>query len=433
MKNVLKGFLLLSVLLIISCKSTDVEENEETAAYRANKNYVGWVDSTGKDVVYKKGSVQIKVKQNLGTYNIGVINADEKVLPVLSTSDEFTTSVMYLRTSKKTYVLRKDGAVKSFASRKNNGIGITYSVDKAFDLDLNFETMESGEYDAPDMLKVTYTITNTGTKKEDFSLKAIFDTVLGETDKYHFYTSENLPVKNEIAYRTMQNQKWIMSKNRSAAMEFIFNGADTTAPELVALANYSTFQKNSWEPEMLTYRAFDTVLSYNNSAVGVIWPTVKIKPSASSKIVFYMSFAADGNEPAGHKKILKNEEKEINEVELNNGKNNTAPLIQKIEEPVPNEIEKENITEAPVETPVKNKVPEKTIEKEPVKETPVIPDPVPEVEETVNGLKKYQLSPEYIQGLIDRITELEQNSSNVNLDEIERLNEELDEILSALR
>ena len=35
-------------------------------------------------------------------------------------------------------------------------------------------------------------------KKTDFALKLVFDTVLGETDRHHFYDSLNQPVKGEV-------------------------------------------------------------------------------------------------------------------------------------------------------------------------------------------------------------------------------------------
>lgn len=429
-KNILLGIAIFSVFLVTSCKSTDVENEVDE---RAGKSYVGWVDSTGKDVVYKDGLVQVKVKQNLGTINLGVVNENEKVIPVLNTADEFTSTAFYLKTLKKTYTLRKDSNIRTAATRKKSGVSINYYLEKAFDVTVDFETLASGEFGANDMLKVTYTLKNLGAKKDEFSLKAIFDTVLGESDSYHFYTSENLPVKSEVCYRTMQNQKWFVSKNKNAAMQFIFNGADTTAPELVALANYSTFQKNGWEPEMTSYRAFDTVLSYNNSAVGVIWPAAKLKPNGTCKYVFYIAVAPDGEEPAGHKFIFAEEPEKAEavpeKVVVSAEKTNT------VAEPVPAEIPA--AVTAPVAAPVpvaepEPAVAEELLDLEPIAETPVEPEPVAE-EETVNGLTKKQLSPEYIQNLIDRITELEQDTSKINSEELQALNTELDEILSALR
>ncbi len=409
-KIIVKSILILSLVTLFSCKSTKVEDDVREA--QSGKSYVGWVDSTGKDVVYNDGLVNLRIKQSLGTFNIGIVNDRNKIIPALSTTEEFTTSLLNLKTSKKTYTLRKDANIQFFATRKDNGIEVSYFLDGVFSVTVYFEIFSSEDSKGllgadSDMIKVTYTVTNLGAKKDDFALKAIFDTVLGEADKYHFYTSENLPVKNEVIYRTMKNQKWFVSKNKNAAMEFIFDGADTTAPELVALSNYSTLQNNGWEPEMTANRSFDTVLSYNNSAVGVIWPSKKLTPSESYERIFYISVASDGNEPAGHKYIFKQEEEDIKKVEVSSDK---AGAVSDVSSPEP-------VKEEKVETPAPVPVPQTPVQKEEVDVKP----------------KKQQVDPEYIQKLIDRITELENDTSKVSSEELDSLNKELDKILSALR
>ena len=58
---------------------------------------------------------------------------------------------------------------------------------------------------------------------------------------------------------------------------------------------------------------------------------------------------------------------------------------------------------------------------------------IPNVEFNVNGIPKEKFTPEYIQKLLDRISELEKDTSVANREEILQLNAELDEILSVLR
>ena len=50
-----------------------------------------------------------------------------------------------------------------------------------------------------------------------------------------------------------------------------------------------------------------------------------------------------------------------------------------------------------------------------------------------NKLSEKQLTPEYIQNLIDRISAMEKDTSNVNQEELIQLNAELDAILNYLR
>ena len=392
---------------LVSCKSADVVEKSEVKneAVKQNdkntedKNYTSWIESAKEGNRLKSGIIRIKTKPHLGTFNIGVINDDNKDVSVLSSSNEYTSTSLYLKTSKKIYKLTAGSGVytKSFVGK--NAIRLLYNIPKVADVAVDMYCFPSETPGDDDMIRVTATITNKGKKNETFSLKAILDTVLGESVKYHFYTSDGMPVKNEVMFRTMQNQKWVLSKNELASMQLLFDGGDCTAPSLVALANYSTLEKRSWEPDMLSYRAFDTVLSYNNSAVGVIWQESKIAPLETSKNVFYIALASDLRKPNGDKYLFHEEYLEDEETEKTKVQN-----TQKMGEPA-------DVLEI----------------------TPSKPEVSESVDFTVKKLGKEQLSPEYVQALLDKIASLEENKPDINREELLQLNAELDAILEALR
>lgn len=392
---------------LVSCKSADVVEKSEVKneAVKQNdkntedKNYTSWIESAKEGNRLKSGIIRIKTKPHLGTFNIGVINDDNKDISVLSSSNEYTSTSLYLKTSKKIYKLTAGSGVytKSFVGK--NAIRLLYNIPKVADVAVDMYCFPSETPGDDDMIRVTATITNKGKKNETFSLKAILDTVLGESDKYHFYTSDGMPVKNEVIFRTMQNQKWVLSKNELASMQLLFDGGDCTAPSLVALANYSTLEKRSWEPDMLSYRAFDTVLSYNNSAVGVIWQESKIAPLETSKNVFYIALASDLRKPNGDKYLFHEEYLEDEETEKTKVRN-----TQKMGEPA-------DVLEI----------------------APSKPEVSESVDFTVKKLGKEQLSPEYVQALLDKIASLEENKPDINREELLQLNAELDAILEALR
>lgn len=392
---------------LVSCKSADVVEKSEVKNEAVkqddknteDKNYTSWIESAKEGNRLKSGIIRIKTKPHLGTFNIGVINDDNKDVSVLSSSNEYTSTSLYLKTSKKIYKLTAGSGVytKSFVGK--NAIRLLYNIPKVADVAVDMYCFPSETPGDDDMIRVTATITNKGKKNETFSLKAILDTVLGESDKYHFYTSDGMPVKNEVMFRTMQNQKWVLSKNELASMQLLFDGSDCTAPSLVALANYSTLEKRSWEPDMLSYRAFDTVLSYNNSAVGVIWQESKIAPLETSKNVFYIALASDLRKPNGDKYLFHEEYLEDEETEKTKVQN-----TQKMGEPA-------DVLEI----------------------TPSKPEVSESVDFTVKKLGKEQLSPEYVQALLDKIASLEENKPDINREELLQLNAELDAILEALR
>ena len=193
-------------------------------------------------------------------------------------------------------------------------------------------------------------------------------------------------------------------------MQLFFSGAECTEPELVAFANYSTLEKNSWEPDMLSYRAFDTVLSYNNSAVCAIWKPMKLAPSASGKVVFYLAVAADGMSPSGEKYVYSKEFTEKPAEEKTEAVKEDKPL--EVITPYTNPVV-ENVSEEPAV----------------VEEAQVIPN----VDFYIKNMTKDHLTPEYIQSLLDRIAALEEDSPSVNRQELLQLNAELDAILTYLR
>lgn len=400
-------------------EKTAPKDGEETE----DKDFTGWIKSSRKNITERFGRIQIKIKGGIGSYNISALNERDKAVPVLSTANEYVSNAFYLKNSKKIYNLVTDNAVHSAARHTKDGAVITYEVPSVAQVNVYFACMASQKDKDPDMVKVTATIKNISTRNDEFAFKAVLDTVLGEAAAFHFYTWEDIPVKNEVSYRTLQNQKWFVSKNINAAMQLFFTGADCTAPELVALANYSTFEKNSWEPDMLSYRVFDTVLSYNNSAVCAIWKPMKLAPSESGKVVFYLALSGNGTPATGEKYVYSKEFKD-REAEDKAGKSAsgleiiTPYSVEDGKEAVPGVLDGVTEFTAPGET-----VSEASAEK---------PE-FPSVDFYIKNMSKEQLTPEYIQSLLDRIAALEENSSSVNQQELLQLNAELDAILTYLR
>ena len=410
-------------------KLAKAQKSGKKAAEKDPKSAAGWIQSTKKNIHERFGNVQLKVKPGIGSYTLAAVNEKDKAVPVLSTANEFITNAFFLKTSKKTYNLITDGNVRASGNATTDGATIMYDVPSVAQVSVNFSCFSSDKKKEADMIKVKIGVKNTSERADEFSIKAIFDTVLGEAATYHFYTWEGIPVKSEVLYRTLQNQKWFLCKNMNAEMQLFFSGADCTVPELVALANYTTLEKNSWEPDMLSYRVFDTVLSYNNSAVCSIWKPIKLAPTETGKVVFYIAMNGNGTPATGEKFIYSKEfEKKPEEEKSAGAKVNSASALEVI---TPYSSEGAN-EEKPFVEEIK--------EPEPVKEVSDLNpsqeaknDEIPNVDFYIQNMSKEQLSPEYIQNLLDRIAALEEDSSSLNRQELLQLNAELDAILTYLR
>ena len=393
--------------------SEDAAAKANANANAAGGNFTGWIKGTRRSISEKFGCVQLKVKSSIGAYSLSVINEKDKAVPVLSTANEFATNAFYLKNTKKVYNLVTDTNVKSSARKTTDGAAIMYNIPDVADVTVNFSCFASEKEGDINMVKVTATVKNTSSRNDEFSIKAVLDTVLGEAAEYHFYTFEGVPVRNEVLYRTLQNQKWFVSKNSHAQMQLFFTGAEATAPELVALANYATLEKNTWEPDMLSYRAFDTVLSYNNSGVCAIWKPFKLAPSETGKIVFYLAFAADGKAAAGEKFVYSKEYETAAAVEEEKAKTDTVEVISA--------DAVETLTESSGFGP------------QIINENGEVTQEIPTVDFYIKNMSKEHLTPEYIQSLLDRIAALEEDSPSLNRQELLQLNTELDAILTYLR
>ena len=300
-----------------------------------------------------------------------------------------------------------------------------YNIPEVAEVTVDFSCFASDKENKDgdiDMIKVTATVKNNSTRNDDFVIKAVLDTVLGEAAEHHFYTYEGVAVRNEVLYRTLQNQKWFVSKNSNAEMQLFFSGAEATTPELVALANYSTLEKNTWEPDMLSYRAFDTVLSYNNSGVCAIWKPIKLAPSETGKIVFYLAFAAGGKAASGEKFVYSKEyeQQKTEGTGAESEKEKTGEIGDNIEV----------ISENPA---VETLTEKSGFGPQIINENGEVPQEIPTVDFYIRNMSKEHLTPEYIQSLLDRIAALEEDSPSLNRQELLQLNTELDAILTYLR
>lgn len=414
--------LLFSVMMLNACKSADVrasesEQNEtvetkvkktkkkedpEKAARKERKARNAEIKKKSMELVCDKGIVSLKARPKLGSFSISVLNDKEKYIPVLATGNEYTSNAFYLKINKRIYKLVSDGTVVGSASELDDGLRLHYKIPNQAEVTVDMLCMkalpDSGDYD---MVKVIASITNISEKINSYALKSVLDTVLGESGYHHFYTSEDIPIKAEVLYRTMKNEKWFLSKNENAVMQILLDGADITDPEMVVLGNYTTLNSKSWEPEVTNYKTFDTVLSYNNSAVGVLWPEVKLDQYETKKITFYLAFATDNHKVNGGKFIYgagqEEEKKEVEEVRIPVPKAERKIVIPKVEQYQFPEYEE------------------------------------PDVNFNTTSLSKNQLTIEYVEALLHRIEALEDSGDAVNKTELLQLNEELDAILKVLR
>lgn len=388
MKNRFFVFIVLSCCIFFSCASAKKEKS---------KNYVGWIEPDNSKIDVSLGCLRMSFRPKIGSFNIFVIDENDKEQSVFSTHNEFSASSFYLKCGKEIYKLNSASGVKTETLQTETGAVVKYTISNVAKVSVFFDFMKSDEQNDYDMIKISAEIENLGTRQKKFALKVVFDTVLGEKDLNHFFSSENVAINTEKLYRTMKDERWFVSKNDKYSMQFLLDGVDITPIECVLLGNKTTFDSNAWIPSLSIDKSFDSFVSYNDSEVCIVWPEVSILPNEKENIIFYLAFAANGEKPQGNYFIGD---------------------------------KKEEVVEVKKEKPVVKKEVVKVPEEEKVKETK---KEIPDVKFDVATLSREKLSQEYVAGLMERIANLEDSGENVDREELLMLNAELDAILEILR
>ncbi len=392
-----------------SSKKTKQKASSKTKKTSKNKGN----PFSQKKINHTVGNIKLYLNGKLGTYNISVLDDKAVAYNVLETYDECTSSFFSLLIGTKEYKLSDKTGISVAARSTENGGQLLYSVQKLANVIVDFTCIKSDPQKPEDIVQVTVSVQNITKRLEAYGIKAVLDTVLGERFSAHFYDKEKL-INYELQIKNFDDLKSISSKNSKAAMEVLFACADATLPEVFSLANKDVFTLTGWIPSCGDGKPFDSVFSYNNSAVGLNWSSVKVNPEESFSVKFYIALSTDGRPSPSEEfvKLYEKKQEELKEAER---------LEQEIKA---DDIQNKNDTEN--NNVYKNNI---SSESEGVKKT-VKPSSQTE-QKSLKPVSKSQLDPAYIQKLIDKIEKLDPNST-LERSEFLLLNDELDSINEAL-
>lgn len=407
-----------------------------------------------KTVENTVGRMKYLMKGTVGSFQMYALGSNGSQTPLLAGYDEFTSSFMSLLVGKKEYKLTNNIGIVIGARKNELGAQLVYIVPEVARVFVKFEKVDGGKDVKSEIIKVTSVVYNKGKTTQNYALKSVLDTVLGEQFGPHYSSADELAINNERQYRRFDKMKWLTSRNSRVGMQFLFYGADITPPEVVSISNKDFLALRDWVPSITVSRTFDSVLSYQNSAVCINWPSAVIEPGESVSYSYYMAVSTDGEACDGEKfvenltKKLKGgnlEEKysvkefedgiiaaselyakgrytEAHEIVMkmwenpDNRNERLASLICMIEQKLGIETDKEILDYKNGKLVSEKKV---SVAK-------------PEFTVDSKNISKAQLDYGYVQALLDRISELEK-SDEVDRNEIYKLNAELDAILEKLR
>ena len=193
-------------------KETDKEKKQTKDSTDEDRGMFGWIEGNEKNPEFSDGIVSIKTEGKLGTFCIYAIDRKGKEIPVFSPLNEYSSTSFYLKAGNKKYRLHSDKNVKSAAKALDNGVALLYKIDKVAEVYVKIEVFPTVMDSPADTIKFTVDIKNISKKADDFALKVILDTVLGERRSNHFYTYDNIPITSEYAVHTTNS---IFTSNRN--------------------------------------------------------------------------------------------------------------------------------------------------------------------------------------------------------------------------
>ena len=403
-----------------SSKKTKQKASSKTKKTSKNKGN----PFSQKKINHTVGNIKLYLNGKLGTYNISVLDDKAISYNVLETYDECTSSFFSLLIGTKEYKLSDKTGISVAARSTENGGQLLYSVQKLANVIVDFTCIKSEAQKAEDIVQVTVSVQNITKRLEAYGIKAVLDTVLGERFSAHFYDKEKL-INYELQVKNFDDLKSISSRNSKAAMEVLFACADASLPEVFSLANKDVFTLPGWIPPCGDGKPFDSVFSYNNSAVGLNWSSVKVNPEESFSVKFYIALSTDGRPSPGEEfvKLYEKKQEELKEAERLEQESKADGDVQSKSNAENNNVYK-NIVSSESESVKKEPKPSVQVEKKTQNSS------LPE-EKSLKPVSKSQLDPVYIQKLIDKIEKLDPNST-LERSEFLLLNDELDSIIEAL-
>ena len=372
-----------------------------------------------KKLIVNKGDSMLFLDGSSGNFGFYAIPEQGDPIPLLSKYDSFSSSYFTLKIGRKEYKLSKVGGCFTEAIKTPLGAQMAYLVRNQAEVVVDFSFMPSIPTSTKlDMLRVTVYVINLGDSLQSFALKGLFDTNLGEKSNCHFSSAAHSRINSEMQMLSMDEDLWVRSANKKAAIQFLLNGTGISRPYAVTLGNKDLLSKSTWVPSVQMSKSFNSVKNYNNSALAINWQTTYLDSLKTECYTFYISTATDDNIPAG-KKFL---------ADLKAGRAALSANSKALQGTT-------DIAPSPVLLSSSDA------------NQPLVEDKTPDYEKSIyigddnsaslvynsDVVTEEQLDPEYIQNLIDHIAQLKNEEGQIDEKELARLNSELDSILTKLR
>ena len=373
------------------------EEKESAESENAQETESAQEAKPAKTLSISNGKIMLDISNADGGTGVFAINEKGKKERLLSYSNGYVNSYFMLKIGNTQYVLRgskQKNGVKCYVEESKSGARVFYVIEGKAQVAVDYTFV-------PNIATIyaTIFITNIGDIAQTFTLKAVYDTFLGESSKADAFSFTGEAINERKQITEFKKDDWILSGNRRVKIAFVpLNTSSLNTLQSLTIGTPDDFLSRKWVPTVQEGKLFSSVYAFNDSAIALNWKDTLLERGESVVQSFVISAGVDGEEP---------------DFVVANG---AVPVKKKIEQASENVVKITSIAAAPIE---KSQEPQKTAAEQ------------KKVEGFI-AVTDSQLDPSYIQSLLDRIASLKEDGS-VDTSEIRRLSAELDAIFLKLR
>ena len=244
------------------------------------------------------GDFVLQVSDDVGAFNIRY--APEKSSSSTNffvSHNDYATTYFSVLVDDTAYQLRRGSISSIQLVDQNDGAGLVFKIRDKLNVAVNLTPVADVISSGQGAVKVEVVLENISSTTLNVALKGIFDTILGENSGVHFVTARYPYVSTEASFSDMEQLQWVRSSNGNESIQFLFEGNGISSPKMVVLANKDVVTSDSWMPIIKTGRTFNSVFSYNNSAICALWDKMSLTPSTKGAVTFYITLASKAKIP----------------------------------------------------------------------------------------------------------------------------------------
>ena len=247
------------------------------------------------DVTITTDSLKLVVKDYDGNISLYTKNEKGNFVPLLDVKQFSQYPSFYISIDGNVYPVNTLNGFDISSSTNASGTEVTFTatLKNVVRLSVKYSFFATEKGFLPDAIRVSPSVVSLSDTEIEVGLKAMFDTMLGENTNTHFTSSTKNTIVSEMMFTDFNTEKWIRSKNDDNFFTVIFPSTQKNILDRAIIAGKKILYTNIWDFSYTKGRSFNSLNSYNNSALCLLWNTVPVGQNSVNDYEFYLYTGID--------------------------------------------------------------------------------------------------------------------------------------------